>query len=263
MTRIARFAPFIALACVSAAHAADLPLPTEPVVVTPVLAPQWEVTIAPYLWAAGLNGDIGLFDLPEVEVDQSFADIFETLEFGAMAVTEIRYGRFGFFTDLMYAKTSDAAGTPAGILAEDVELESETLTFTAMGEYRVVDNPRGSFDVMAGGRLWSVDNEISFSGGVLDGVSADDGDTWIDPMIGARGRLNVTPKVFVNGWAMAGGFGVSSDFAWDLMAGVGYQFNDTFSTAVGYRALGVDYENDGFVFDMVQHGPILGLIVRF
>ena len=33
--------------------------------------------------------------------------------------------------------------------------------------------------------------------------------------------------------------------------------------SLGYRALGVDYENDGFVYDVVQHGPVLGMVFRF
>jgi hypothetical protein len=34
--------------------------------------------------------------------------------------------------------------------------------------------------------------------------------------------------------------------------------------ASGYRSWGVDYSNDdGFVFDVVQQGPILGMVVRF
>jgi hypothetical protein len=34
------------------------------------------------------------------------------------------------------------------------------------------------------------------------------------------------------------------------------------SLVAGYRGLGVDYENNGFVFDVVQHGPILGAVFR-
>jgi len=29
------------------------------------------------------------------------------------------------------------------------------------------------------------------------------------------------------------------------------------------RALGVDYSNDGFLFDAVQQGPIIGLAINF
>jgi hypothetical protein len=62
---------------------------------------------------------------------------------------------------------------------------------------------------------------------------------------------------------MIGGFGVSSDLGWDAFAGLGYEFNDRFSMVGGYRALGVDYTNDEFVFDVVQHGPIFGGVYRF
>ena len=62
---------------------------------------------------------------------------------------------------------------------------------------------------------------------------------------------------------MIGGFGVSSDVDWDVMGGIGYDFNTTFIMVAGYRALGVDYSHDGFAFDVVQQGPILGLGFRF
>lgn len=251
------------LAPVGSAAAADLPVPAQADFVAPALAPEWSFTIAPYFWAAGLDGDVGVFGFPEAEIDESFSDIIQNFDIGFMGVTEVRHGRFGLFSDILYAKISDAAGTPRGILATRVELETQTLTLTAAPEFRIVETPRGSIDVMAGARLWWIDNELSFSGGVLDGASADDGDTWVDPMVGIKGRFDLTPRIFVNGWAMAGGFGVSSDFDWDLLAAVGYQFNDRFSAALGYRAMGVDYENDGFVYDVVQHGPIAGIVFRF
>ena len=62
---------------------------------------------------------------------------------------------------------------------------------------------------------------------------------------------------------MIGGFGVSSEFTWDVMGGLGYQATDSFSLVAGYRAMGVDYRNDGFVFDVTQDGPILGAVFRF
>lgn len=54
-----------------------------------------------------------------------------------------------------------------------------------------------------------------------------------------------------------------ADLDWDVAAAIGYQFSDTISAVVGYRALGVDYSKDGFVFDVVQQGPILGMVIRF
>jgi hypothetical protein len=39
--------------------------------------------------------------------------------------------------------------------------------------------------------------------------------------------------------------------------------SDSVSLIAGYRGLSVDYEDDGFVFDVVMHGPILGLTWSF
>jgi hypothetical protein len=36
-----------------------------------------------------------------------------------------------------------------------------------------------------------------------------------------------------------------------------------FRVVGGYRALGVYYEDDGFIYDVVQHGPILGAVISF
>jgi len=47
------------------------------------------------------------------------------------------------------------------------------------------------------------------------------------------------------------------------MGGIGFQFTNSFSAEIGYRAAGVDYENDGFVYDTVQQGPIIGAVFRF
>ena len=38
---------------------------------------------------------------------------------------------------------------------------------------------------------------------------------------------------------------------------------NSFSTVAGYRALGVDYENDGLVYDVTQEGFFLGAVMRF
>lgn len=63
------------------------------------------------------------------------------------------------------------------------------------------------------------------------------------------------------GWALVGAG--QADLDWDLAAGIGYHINETFSATLGYRALGVDYSEDGFLFDVVQQGPIRRLTIRF
>lgn len=59
---------------------------------TPEPSSEWTFVIAPYLWGAGLKGDVGLFGREPVDVNMSFADIFDDLKFGGMAVGEATNG---------------------------------------------------------------------------------------------------------------------------------------------------------------------------
>jgi hypothetical protein len=224
---------------------------------------EWEFAIAPYLWAASIEGDTAQLGAPTVEVDASFSDILDVLDFAAMVVGEVRNGRYGLFMDFVYTKLSTDASTSVPLLVEDIEFETETLSFTAAPEYRVFESSDGSLDFMGGLRVWGVKTEISTSGGRLGGGSSKDEEYWVDPLIGAKGRVNFTPEFYASGWAMIGGFGVSSDFMWDAWGGLGYQFNDSISAVLGFRAFGVDYQDGPFLYDVVQYGPVAGAVFRF
>lgn len=243
------------------ARASDLPMPGGETVA--VGEPGWSIAFAPYGWAAGIDGNVASFGLPAASIDASFSDILDHLDFGAMVVGEVRYDQYGLFTDFAYVRISGSTGTPRGVIASNISLDAETVMFTAAPQVRVLQNERASVDLMAGLRVWSVDTRLSLSGGLLDGRSASDGDTWVDPLIGAKGRFNLTQNLFVSGWGMVGGFGAASDVMWDVWGGLGYEFTDRVSAVAGYRATGVDYSNDGFLYDVVQQGPVLGAVFRF
>jgi hypothetical protein len=111
-----------ALLLAESAFAADVYTPVAPEAEQVVTESGWTFTIAPYFWAAGMEGDIGQFGLPAVHVDSSFSDIFDHLDFGAMAIGEARRDRYSIFGDVMYIKLSGSAGTPRGIIAETVDV---------------------------------------------------------------------------------------------------------------------------------------------
>lgn len=250
----------VAIALAAGAHmanAADLPSPpAEP-------DSGWSFTFAPYVWAAGMDGKVAQFGLPEVDVDASFSDVLKNFDIGLMGVGEARYGRFGVATDLLWVKLSAEQNTPLGRLADNVEANVETLMATAVGSYSLILDETANLDIVAGGRLWSVDTKLSLDGGALDGRSASDDDTWVDPVVGLKGRANFTSDFYITGWGLIGGFDVSSKFMWDVMGGIGYSASDSFSIMAGYRGVGVDYRNNGFVYDVVQHGPLLGFVFNF
>ncbi|MBD9498405.1 hypothetical protein ACI2KT_28095 [Ensifer adhaerens] len=243
------------------AKATDIYSPMTPELQQTTTESGWTFSFAPYFWAAGLSGEVAQFGLPAVDVDASFSDIFDHLEFGAMAIGEARNGPYSIFADVMYTKISGQSGTPRGVLATDVELTSETFAALLGAGYSVIDSDAARLDLVAGMRVWSVESELSFHGGVLDGRTRIDQATWVDGLAGFRGTYSLTSEIYLIGWGLVGAGG--ADLDWDVAAAIGYRFNDTISAIAGYRALGVDYSNDGFVFDVTQQGPMLGLTVRF
>ncbi len=258
--RTLAFAAGLAAVCAMPAQAADISMQEETVVFEET-APGWSFAAAPYFWMAGLSGDVAQFGAPPVNVDVKFSDILDSLDFSFMAVAEARYGRFSLSSDFLFLKITSSKATPLGIIANSVQLGNSTMEFTALAGYALIDEPGGRLDVVAGGRIWSVDSTISFAGGILNGLWRQDSATWIDAMGGLKGRANLTENFYLTGWALGGGG--SSDSAWDLMGGIGYDFTDRFSAVLGYRAAAVDYQDGPFVFDVTMQGPILGAVFRF
>jgi hypothetical protein len=243
------------------ALAADMVTPVAPEASETTVG-GWTFTVSPYFWAAGLSGDVGQFGLPgTIHVSPDFGDILDNLDFAVMAIGEARYDRYSIFGDIIYTRLSIGSGTPRGIVADNVDVTSETFAGTFGAGYSLLQDSRGNLDLVAGARVWSVSTDISFDGGLLDGASFSDSATWVDAMAGLRGRYFFDDSWYMTGWGMVGAGG--ADIDWDVAAALGYRFNDTFSAVAGYRALGVDYSHNGFVFDAVQHGPILGLVAHF
>jgi hypothetical protein len=272
---------FLAAQGLSPVRAADLaPVPD---------ASTWQFTIAPYAWGVGIKGDVGLFGRETVAIDLPMSDVFDYLDFAGMGVAEAHNGTWGVFVDGFYADLSaDESRSrvfsvdrdllpnvqlPSIEAQLDASLDVQEFIGTLMGQWRAVDSDQVTLDLMAGARIWHVDVDASvklrLSGtGPLQlekvgALSGSDGDTWVDPMIGMKTRIETGSPLYFTGWGMIGGAGVGSDLTWDLMGGVGYQWTEKFSTVLGYRAIGVDYQNDGFEWDLTQQGVVLGGVFSF
>jgi hypothetical protein len=252
-----------ALIAIAAALVAGPAIAADAVEPAPQSAPVWTFTAAPYGWAAGLDGTVGVFGLPPVEVDASFGDILENFDIGFMGAGEARYGRFGIAMDLLYLKVSTSADTPFGVLADHIDATSKTFTAFGALEYRLAETDTMSFDVLAGARVWSLSTELDPVGGPADPLSFTDDMSWVDPIVGARARVGLSSNFYLTGWGMIGGFGAGSKLTWDVMGALGYEVSDTVSLIGGWRALSVDYENGPAVFDVVMSGPILGATIKF
>jgi len=161
--------------------------------------------------------------------------------------------------DLAYLSIS-ADGTTPGSLFSGVEADNNTFVGTLGVTYRLIDRDNRWLDLVAGGRVWSVDNDVTFKAGLLPERKTGVSESWIDPVVGLRGSIDLGSGFFAAAYTDVGSG--ASDLTWQIYGGIGYRFNDRFLGQIGYRHLSVDYENDGFVWDVEMSGPIIGLTIR-
>lgn len=224
----------------------------------------WQFSAGPYLWLAGLKGDMGVAEEVEpVAVDLSFGDILGAMKFAAMGTFEARNGRFVATADLLYLSlgaSDDVEIREVDFL--DVELKSKTFITTLTAGYRAVDQDRLSLDVFAGGRINSMKTSLDLEGPVRS-FSGSKTETWLDPVVGLRFKSRLGQRWSLETYGDIGGFGVGSDSTWQLLGLIQYDLSPRWSLSGGWRHLKIDFEDNGFVFDAAMDGPILGAVYRF
>jgi hypothetical protein len=222
---------------------------------------KWEFQITPYIWIAGISGRAGIGALT-ADVDAGITDDDVDLNFGFMGTFEARKNRLVILTDLQYSDLGTDRATP-GPLFTSANADFQTFVLDPEIGYRVAQNPeKGRFlDVLGGIRYWHLRTNLDFTPGIAPAVSATASKQWVDAVGGLRGRMHLTPKLFLTGKLDLGGGG--SEFTYQLFGGVGIVVSPKAALFVGYRHLDVNYNRDGFLFDTALAGPILGVGFRF
>ena len=235
--------------------------------VAPVQTPPpenpWSFSLMVYAWASGINGTISAADL-RADVDVSFDDILDHLDMAFAFATQVRYKRWSFSADWIYARLSDDIDPPRGLLFSSThEVLKENIITLELG-YRVVDAKSAFLDLFAGARIYSFETQIVLRRNLaLRDRSASGTQTWADPIVGLRGRYYFSRAWYLNFYGDIGGFGAGSELSWQALGGVGVGVSRWCDMELGYRALGFDYEPGISKQDIITHGPILGAIFRF
>ncbi|HEY7658101.1 MAG TPA: hypothetical protein VH881_14635 [Burkholderiales bacterium] len=232
----------------------------------------WTFDFTPYIWGVAMSGDVQGRTLPTISIDMSFSDILDNLDSGLLGAFEARKGRWGLLFDAIYMKL-EGSGTasrtgpgPIGATATaNADLEVAQTMLAAAVAYRVVEG-RAPLDVIGGLRYAKIEADATINGSFFaqaGSVARSAEKNWVDPCIGVRFLQPVAEHWTLVSYLDIGGFGVGSDFTWQALVGANYEHSKTFAAKFGYRYLGVDYDKDGFVYDMGNSGLYLGLGIRF
>jgi opacity protein-like surface antigen len=227
---------------------------------TPQKQDTWRFDATPYLWFAGLDGDVKIGRLPTGGVEASFSDIASSLHFVAMGAFEGRKDRWGFLADAMYIDLSQSTSTPKGVAFGDVGASLTEQIYTGFASYRVLDG-NVAVDVFAGPRYVSLATDLDLTSGAAAGRAKSASVSWWDAVGGGRVLWRVHKGWSVMGFLDVGGGG--SKLTWEALAGAGYEFNKLISVKFGYRYLSIDYDTTELVYDMAMAGPYAGVGFRF
>lgn len=221
---------------------------------------EWEFAFAPYLFATGLTGNIGARGRV-ANIDLSFSDIFHHLDIGLMGVFEARKGKLLIANDLMWVKLSEERNTP-GALFNTTRAGVNLVVWNPQAGIRLVDSERGSFDLLGGLRLYSVENTLEFTTGLLPGFNASERKTWAAPVVGGHGLVNLTPRFFLSTvFDIGGGFG--THVTGQFYGGAGFKIKPRIALLGGYRYLKTDYSSGTFIFDTSMSGLLFGAKFKF
>lgn len=260
-------------------------------------ANQWTLNITPYGWLPWITGDFTVKG-QTANVDTSVFEIISEADsiIPWIGYLEARKGKLSAHLDTIYANVTFSGdderlvsplpglslriGAKAGVTYEYAIVEAG-VAYEVLSHRTSAGNT--ALDVFAGGRYWHQDMSVRLaitgtftlppgfqrSGSVVTSgsVSAN----WVDPIIGFRLRHSVAPGQELRFRGDIGGFGAGSDFSWQIVTAFNFELGEShgimWSGTVGYRALYADYSegsgSDRFAYDLLQHGPMLGLSMSF
>ncbi len=192
------------------------------------IAQEWDWEFTPYLWSAGIDGDVTLGNLQD-NIDVDFSDIVDVLSGAALFHVEAHRDQHGFFGDLAYLDLEpDDVATVAG----SAQVEFET-TVIELGYVRNVSGLGWEFGL----RYWDFD--LSINPTLVAEVAR--GQDWVDGFVGFR-----TEQMISSNWSFEPRFNIGaggSDITWGLDLNFSRRLNSGNRLAIGGKMLSFDYDD--------------------
>lgn len=246
---------------------------------------DWDIRLMPYFYFLSMDAEAtvgGNSRSLSANVDLSFDDIIDSLNFGAMGRLEAWNGPWGFTFDGLFMNLSANKSFQGRSGAVDFALDADVRLGTAdfALAYRLFENQFGkdnqqrlAFEPYGGLRYGylreKIDLDVNIAGVGSSGNTLGTSEDWLEPFIGGRVVLDLNEKWALHIMGDAGGFGIgsASDLTWQLAGGVDYKISKNTTFNFGYRYIELDYSHgsglDEIGVDLRAKGPYLGLTILF
>jgi opacity protein-like surface antigen len=261
------------------------PPPPQPWCETPQTL---EIRIGAPGWMAGVSGNSGIKGVV-TSPDVSFDQILTHLTHVPIPLSvDIRYQRWEFFGDGLYMDVGASASLP-GLLFTNANVHLQVGLAEGFVGYRVINCDKASLSLFAGARYSYQGGDLSIFNngdarlvilrrllGIRNRLDFSDSTGWVDPVIGAHGKVKIWRATSLYAEADVGGFDAnsssafeirregrtiarepvdSSDWSYQVQGGLEFQISRWFWAQVGWRYLKYDYNQGGFTNKTALNGP--------
>jgi hypothetical protein len=226
---------------------------------------KFKVYLEPYIMLTSLSGTTGIGILPNTFVCVPASELLHHLKIGGMLFGEVHNDQLAFTSDLFYANLTEDVSGKEGVLDGTITMKQFWWEFE--GLYKV----NSWLEFGAGGRINNITasadiNVITPNGEIK--MSNSKSNTWFDPLLVTRIKKVVNEKWLFQLRADIGGFGVGSQFAWQIQPDIFYRLSKLLQFGLGYRIISMDYNNDSgggdrFIYDMEEYGPQIRIGLNF
>ena len=214
---------------------------------------QWQFTVTPYLWLATIKGTTGsTADPAAIDTSYNFLSL-DNLDSAFFIAASASRGRWTIQTDIVFLNFSD--NLVIGPINTEIDLKGDV--FELSGAYRL--RKLEHVEVLFGVRRVALDLGITLTPGP-QGTSKQN---WVDPVIGLRHIRALGQRWQTVIRADVGGFGVSSDFTFNGVAGAAFNMTKHSSLFLGYRYLTLEFGDDDILDDLTAKGLALGVEFSF
>jgi hypothetical protein len=222
---------------------------------------QWQFMIEPYIWMPSLNAST----ITGADIDISFNDIIDNLQFTYMMVAGVKKGRWSFLVDTLYlGLEADKDGRIVSsdrIVNTHTEVSLSSWVVTPVIGYNVINCNAGKLDIVGGARYIWVKPEIQVNTSAplaFNPNFSDSGDNW-DGIVGLKGEVSLSERWYLPLYLDIGTG--ESESTWQAAGGVGYRFSAC-DVVAGYRYLRWNFDS-GPLDDLYISGPYAGVKFKF
>jgi hypothetical protein len=222
----------------------------------------WHFAVSPYLWFPGVHGTAVGPNGNGVGFRASPSDLLSHFRFGLMGAVEARHKWLVTSIDMMWIRLEDTKAVPLppdlGLGATSATIKATEFLLTPKVGVRLINQEKFKIDALTGFRYWHFGESLNFNPSAL-GLNFNGSQNFVDPLVGGRIELALSPKIVVNILGDVGGWNTGSKLEYQVAGFLGYRIKPALTLQAGYRYLNVDYLGKrSVVFNVTTAGVMFG-----